>query len=242
VKTLVLMTLLLLSGDEDFAAGTRAYAEGRYPEALEAFTRAEFRAGNGASAELLHNRALAALATGDLRVAEFCAEKAAVRGGPEFAGLREFLFGNAAYARCERAESESALMEADPTALGQAIVHAQTALLYWRMAATSREDWPSARRNVERAILKLEELRKKKEEADKNPKTRQDNPQPDPESQEDPDRNNEEVEEDPDAQELDPSASQLTDLLDLLAKKEAEKRDLRRARQRARSADVERDW
>jgi hypothetical protein len=219
----------------------RAYEEGRFRDALTAFTAAEQAAGDAASGPLLYNRALAALRAGDLRVAESSAEKAAVRGGPELEGLGDFLLGNAAFARAERAKAESALREADPTALARAIAHAATARDAWQRAAASRADWPEARRNVERALLALDDLRKKKEEAEKNRQSKKEQP---PEPPPPPPRPDEEIEQDPTAQ-PDPgelSAAQIAQLLARLDAKEREKRDLRRARQRVRDVAVERDW
>jgi hypothetical protein len=245
---LLVLPLVLLPGGDEFAAGVRAYREGRFREAFEAFSAAETAAGYEASAALLFNRALAALHVGELRVAEISAEKAAVRGGAEFEGIRDFVFANAAFLRCARAEAEADLMDADPTALRRAIVNAESALDLWRRAATSRDDWPEARRNVERAVLKLEELKRKHEEAEKNRKTRKEKgpePEPEPEPERDPESDDpEEVEQDPVPQQ-EPGAlspEELTALLDTLVRKEREKRALRRARQRVRTIDVENDW
>ncbi len=241
MRPLLLSTLLLLPGGDPFAEGVRAYEEGRFRDAYVAFTEAENAAGNAASAELLYNRALAALHVGELRAAEFSAEKSAARGGPEFAGLADFLLGNAAFIACERAEAEANLRDADPTSLGRAISHAQTARDFWQLAALSRPDWPAARRNVERALLKLEKLEQQKAEAEANqaPKTESE-PKPPPE----PDEPTEEIEQDPTLQEAPPELSpeEMNRLLDKLAQMEREKRLLRETWQRMRTANVEKDW
>ena len=235
--------LVLLGGGDEFAAGVRAYQQGHFAEAYEAFSAAEQACGDDATAELLYNRALAALQVGQLRVAEYSAEKAVVRGGAGFAGLREFLFGCAAFARCERAEAEGSMLDADPTAFGRAMAHCVAARDFWQRAAMSRVDWPQARRNAERAAVKLEELRQKKEDADRQRRARvekQPQPQPEPPKTEGP---REEVEQTPVPQQQ--PTGMPPDLLDVLLAKlaqvEKDKRAARRARQRARTG-VARDW
>ena len=85
MRALLWWTLLL--GGGAFGDGVRAYREGRFREALEKFTEAERNAGDDASAELLYDKALAALRAGELLVAEASAGRAADRGGPELAVL-----------------------------------------------------------------------------------------------------------------------------------------------------------
>ena len=243
---LTLMLPLFLLGGDEFAAGVRAYREDRFEDAFAAFARAEASAGHGASAELLSNLALAALRVRKLRVAEFSAEKAAVRGGPEFEPFREFVFGSAAFARCELAKAETELTDPDPTAFGRAIAHAEQARDAWQRAATSRADWPEARRNVERALLALDDLLARKREADRNRRSKREQTArtPDDPEQRDPDALVEEVEQDPVPQQgaTDLPPGHLERLLAMLAEKEKEKRALRRARQQVRSVRVEKDW
>jgi hypothetical protein len=239
---------LLVHGGYALDVGERAYAQRRFPEALAAFTAAEQNLGDAAPVELLINRSLAALGAGDLRVAELCAEKAAARGGEDWFGLRDFLIGCAAYQRAERAEAEAGLLEADPTSFDRALLEAATALRSWRLAAASRNDWPAARRNVERALLKLESLRAAREEARNRQqatkeKTQEQLPEPQPEDPA------EEQGGDLDAQDLtaqqDPrtlSRQQLAQLFEQLAAKEREKRALRRAAQQRSASKVEKDW
>ena len=240
MRTLLVVMLLGLGGG-DFARGLRAYREGRFRDAYEVLTRAVDSAGGRASAALHYDRALAALRAGELREAELSAEKAAVRGGAEHAGLRDFLHGNAAFARCRRAEAEAGLEDPDPTAFARAMVHAHSALRAWQRAAASRDDWPEARRNAERALLALEELEEKRLRAEELQKAKQakkpDEPPPDEEPPEDDER-------DPEAQEEpgELTAEQLARLLDKLGQKEKEKRALRQARRRVRNVEVERDW
>ncbi|MHC5062722.1 MAG: hypothetical protein ACYTG5_01965 [Planctomycetota bacterium] len=245
MRPLLLSLLLLIPGSDDFAAGMKAYAEGRYKEALAAFAAAELAAGNEASPELLYNRALCALRMRRMVEAEYSAEKAAARGGPDFAALCNFLRGNAEYLRCQTAEAEALLVEADPTAYDRALGHARSSLEHWTLAASSRSDWPEARRNAERALLKLEQLVAKREEALANQKKKQATPpQPELEPPEDPTDPEESEEQAPELQlEADPlSLAEVADMLQRLAAKEKEKRDLRRARRQTGAFKVKKDW
>lgn len=205
-------------------------------------------AGESAAPELLYNRALAALSAGALREAEIAAEKAAARGGPEFAALRDFLLGNAAFARCLAAGGQAAAPEAEPFAFDLGLAHAEAARRFWQRAALSREDWPEARRNVERALLELEGLRKKKEEAEKERRARARLPEPPPLQEEpgsrDPLAQGEEAGLAPrfEPQPLDRSADLVERLLERLAQKESEKSALRQAARPERQTGVERDW
>lgn len=240
----LLVAACLGLGADPFAEGVRAYRDGRYEDAHAAFAAAEADAGHGASAGLLHDLALAALRIGRLREAEWSAEKAVVRGGAAFAGFRDFVFGNAAWLRCQQAVAEAGLVDPDPTAFTRAITHGEAARDAWIAAATSRTDWPAARRNVERVQRALEELRDRKAAADAARKARQAGSaeeQPAPAEGEGP---SEEVEQAPELQtdEGALSAAELERLLAQLAAKEREKQALRRATRAARSSEVERDW
>ena len=239
---LLMLPLMLLTAGDEFAEGVRAYREGRYQDALDAFTAAEAAAGDEASPTLLYNLALAALQTGQFRLLEYTVEKAAARGGTEFAELRDFMLGSSAFARCETATAEATLADPDPTALSRATTDCQIALEFWRKAAARRDDWPEARRNVERALRQLEKLQQMLAEAEERAKKEQ--APTDPEEEADPqDEDPDKDEEVPDAQQEPGQLSRddLLQVLNRLAQTELEKRSLRRARQRIRT-DVERDW
>ncbi|MBI3845164.1 MAG: hypothetical protein HY292_11070 [Planctomycetes bacterium] len=244
----VLLWLMMALGIGDFADGVRAYREGRFQEALAAFSRAEKSAGDDASPELLHDKALAALRSDSLSVAEAAAEKAAARGGREFAALRDFLLGNAAFARCLKAAAVASRPEAEPFAFDPAIVYAETAKTFWQRAASSRPDWPEARRNVERALIQLGELKKKKSDAENKKKKNESQPNsPNPKNEPPPDakereQKKEEVETRAEAQKNELSPDQVARLLDRLGEKEREKLALRRSQRRATTTDVEKDW
>ena len=230
-QALTLLALLLFGCSDP---GVKAYGEGRFRDALEAFRSA----GDDAPPARLVNRALAALRAGDLTDSETAAEAAAARGTPEIAALCDFLRGNAAFERCLMTERQASTAAAEPFAFDVAITYARKARGYWQLAAMSRSDWPEARRNVERALLKVDELERKKADREEQQRRKTD-PRPKPKPAPTPD-----AEQDPAVQpqlkELDPD--EVSRLLDKLAEKEEEKRALRRSHRKARMAEVERDW
>ncbi|MHC4973714.1 MAG: hypothetical protein ACYTG3_15420 [Planctomycetota bacterium] len=198
--------------------------------------------GDESSAERLFNRALAALRAGDLSDAEAAAESAATRGTPEIEALCDFVRGNAAFARCRMAERQASTAAAEPFAFDVAITYARKARRLWQLAAMSRPDWPAARRNVERALLKEDELKRKKADREEQQRRRKTDPKPKPRPKPPPESPDAEPDPavDPQLRELAPE--EVLRLLDKLAQKEKEKRALRRSRRKARMADVERDW
>lgn len=229
---------------EPFGAGLVAYREGRFREALDAFVAAERDAGDGAPAELLYDRALAALRAGVLRDAEFSAEKAVARGGRRFVAFRDFLLGNTAFLRCQRAEAETSLIDPDPTAFERAVTHAVNARDAWLDAAERAGGWATATRNAERAQRKLEDLRERQAAAERERRSKE-QPRPEeapaePDAQQPPD----EVEARPEAQrDVDAlTAEQLERLLQRLAENDARKRALRRQRSEAADLRAEQDW
>ena len=135
------IALLAFSCSSDAVrTGERAYREGRFQEALDAFAKAESAAGSRASPELLHNQALAALRAGDLSRAEECARKGATLEGGRLSALADFLLGNAAFSRCEIAEVQASSAEAEPFAFDVAISQAENARNAWERAVVSRGD------------------------------------------------------------------------------------------------------
>lgn len=224
--------------DDPFARGVALYRSGDAQQALAALTEAEQAAGHDASAPLLFDRALAALATGELRVAETCAEKMAARGGATFYGLRDFLLGNAAFIAGERAEAEGALAEADPTALRLAIQHVRKARESWIRALVTREDWPAARRNIARADARLRILEIKRDAAEEARKAKQESNQK--KKQRGPTETEEREAEMQRARVL--STQDIAALLARIEETESEKRRLRRAERSAKQRGVERDW
>ena len=216
-----------------------------------------------ARAITLDASAFDALEAGRLEDAEKTAAEAAREGGADFEARRDFLRGAAAFARSELAEEMSKRPDAEPTALEFAIARAEDALAAWRKAASSREDWPEARRNVERALLRVARLRAEK--ASKDPKNADKPPEPgDPKAPPTPkpgvtppppppalplppppaDGAGMDVAPKPNpvAERPDLSPAEVLRLLDVLRAKDEEKVEKRRTERRVRSADVERDW
>ena len=216
-----------------------------------------------ARANALDASAFEALKAGRFEDAEKTATEAAREGGTDFEARRDFLRGAAAFAKSELAEEMSKRPDAEPTALEFAIARAEDALAAWRTAASSREDWPEARRNVERALLRLARLRAEK--ASKDPKNADKPPEPgDPKAPPlpkpgitppppppalppspppadgtgmDPAPKPSPVAEKPDL-----SPAEVLRLLEVLRAKDEEKVVKRRAERRVRSSDVEKDW
>jgi hypothetical protein len=253
-----LALLLCVAGCDRTAAGIERYRAGLYPEALAAFRDAEQRAGDGASPELLYDHALAAVRAGEPAEVDAAADAAAAHGGPEFAALREFLRGNAAYARAETAEFQADLPMAPPDSLDRAIAHATTARDAWTRAAVARGDWPAAQRNVRRAEILIDHLKEKKAAGGKGDRVAGGRPKPKIVAGEKPPENPDAppLPEPPRPQRDAPSATktaadapvvpltraEVLRLLDRLDAKEREKLDLRRARRAEQPADVEKDW
>ena len=173
-------------------------------------------------------RAVAALRAGDWRGAETRAKELAPP-------LRDFVRGNVAFAHCEMAERQASSPAAEPFAWDVAIRYGERARDFWKHAAMSRPDWPEARRNVERALLKLDELAQKKKETERRRQSDK-KPQPKPKPQGDPQGKDEtqQPKDQPQLQELTPE--QVLRLLDKLAEKEKEKVALRRSHRKVRTS------
>jgi tetratricopeptide (TPR) repeat protein len=237
---------LLAAACDEFAEGERAYREGRFDEARAAFARAEDAAGSRAGAEVAYDRALAALRAGDLRDAEASVTRAESRGGPEFASTAAFLRGNVAFARADLAAIQADTPEAEPFAWDVAILQVENARRAWQIALTERPDradWPEARRNVERALLRAAEFREKKAEAEKRRQRRSDpkpkpKPRPSPKEPDRPETGNDAAK----AKGGELSPEEVAKLLDKLAEKEREKLALRRSHREAQPSGVEKDW
>jgi len=193
-----------------------------------------------------YNRALAALRAGEPRVAANEAERAAALDDGEVHELSIFLLGNTAYAQCLTAERAAGTAAAEPFAFDVAITYGESALGSWSRAAMLRGDWPAARRNAERALRKIRDLRRKKADAEEKQRRRSD-PKPKPKPPKPPPINPEPgktIDKDPNAKvraaELSPE--EVVRLMDRLAEKEQEKLDLRRAERKKRATGAERDW
>lgn len=233
-RYLTIVLVLALTGCDRTSAGRAAYAGGNYQAARDALAAEIADAGDDASAELFYDLALAELALERPAPAREAAERAEAVGGEAFAPLAAFIRGSAAYLQAEAAAEAAAQPGADARAMQWAIALGEDALAAWRFAATTRRDWPAARRNVERALLLLERLR---EQRKGDPNTKQKPPEPKDEPKED-----DKPEEAPSTVETKAlPAGKVFSVLDILGAKQRKKRVERRAARNER-ADVERDW
>jgi len=234
---------LAVAGCDRTAPGREAWDAGRAGDALSAWNAAAAEAGDAASPELLYDLALAALRTGDFALAATSADAAARRGGEAFGPLRDAVHGSVAFARSEAMEVEAGKPGAPPTTMDKAIALAEDALAAWRAAAASRADWPPVRRNVERALLRLERLRERRAEAQRRlapppPPTPPPSPTPPPaipDEQPPPPKT-------PDPASKDLAPAEVLRLLEVLGEKERQKGLVRRAHRNAPGGDVEKDW
>jgi hypothetical protein len=252
VRGRVLVAALLLAACDATSEGRAAYRDGRFSDAHAALSRRA--TDRGASPELLYDAALAALRAGDHAAADAALSRVPARS--DVGGLAAFLRGNVAFARCELAMKQAFAVESEPFAFDVAIAHGRTARDAWIAAATLRAQWPEARRNVERALLALDELERRKAEADpkrkkagrpevrlrpapKKPGKPPNKPPDTQSSTEDKSAGKDGSQDKPEA-ELTPE--EIRRLIERLAEKEKERLRARQARRQEKSADVERDW
>lgn len=217
-----------------FSTALEAYRAGRFEEAAAGFRTTIEREGDAAPAEAHANLALAALRNGGLTEAETAARAAAARDPEGFTAFARFVEGSVAFARCDQSMTQSSGPEAESFALDVALSQAARARDAWRDAACTRGDWPEARRNVERALRRIDELERMKRERDTPPPQQE----PDPPAANDPVAPDRE----PDAALDELPRERVFDLLELLDAKEREKRGLRAKVRAQRPAHAERDW
>ena len=258
-----MLIVLLLASCGDFDAGVAAYDAGRPEDALEVFRALDAEEEGSAAPEVLHNLALSALAARELGEAEKAATRLAGADDLDDAGMGDFLMGNVAFARAGLAADQARAVEAEPFAFEIAIRHTQTAAEAWGRAASTRDDWPAARRNVERALRLGETLREEQQEAARTrdrktaggggarvrpipvdtggPDTGPDGTQtPQPPT---PDAGSEtEPGEAAGVSDVELTPDQVLGLIERLSAKEREKRDVRQEQRRAAQAGVEKDW
>lgn len=156
---LILGVVLLLGHPRaEAAAGFAAIEAGDQAAAAEAYAAAVERK---PTRTLLRNLALAALAADELELAEEAAERQAVEGGSgDDVAWRDFLLGNLAWRRSERAELLARGPVPPAGALEQAIAQTEAAAAAWKAAeGGSGSLWPEAQNNVARAEARLAALR-----------------------------------------------------------------------------------
>jgi hypothetical protein len=195
--------------------------------------------GGGDGARAAHDEAVAALRAGDLPRADAAVRRLAAAGDGAAAAHAAFLRGNVAFAHSEAAEAEAARPGGERTAAEAARVLAEDALAAWRAAAVSRADWPAARRNVERALLRIARLRERSPDRTGKPPPPNDRPPPPPPPAPDPEAAPREA---APLVTTDLPEGSVLGLLETLRQKDRERRSARRAEREARARAGERDW
>lgn len=222
-------------GEDAFRAAVAAYEAGRHAEALAGFRALAAAAGELASPELLGDLALAALRAQRPGDAEPAVQRllAADDAGERARGA--FLSGLCHWQRCDVAEAAAKLQDAEPFAYDVAVKSCRQALAAFLAADAPGAPWPAARRNAERAAVRLAALEKAKDEADAARRSKQEKAPPPPV----PDERKEQEPAPPQ-----PAASQadVADVLERLRQKERQKRVVRAAAQGAAATAGERGW
>ena len=157
-----------------------------------------------------------------------------------FGARAQFLLGNVHYRDCLHAEARASVPGAPAAAFEPALAAIEAARDAWIGAALTQEDWPAARRNVERALIKRAQLLEAQRVAESNRSVRQPDaaPEPTPSSEPAPEGSP------PGAAEPEPlelSPGQLAELLRALDRVQGERDEAREGR-RARAQAVEKDW
>jgi hypothetical protein len=157
---LLLVGVVLLLGHPraEATAGFAAMEAGDPAAAVEAYAAAVEKK---PTRPLLRNLALAALAADEIDLAKKAAERLGVEGGSaDDVAWRDFLLGNLAWRRSERAELLARGPVPPAGALEQAIAQTEAAAAAWKAADEGRSSlWPEAQRNVVRATARLDALR-----------------------------------------------------------------------------------
>lgn len=159
---LLLLGLLLLPGCGRMQEARELAAAGQHAQALALLEQELAAAGAGARPELHVNLGLCALRVGRHERARAAFAAAEAAGGPAYARYGAFLRGQLAFLASRDLEAQAAQPGADPALLEGALMRAEDALAAYRLAARSTPDWPEARRNMERALLRLEALREQR--------------------------------------------------------------------------------
>jgi len=164
--------MLVLTAGGEHERGLQLLREGRYAEAAAAFRNAIDD--GGATAELSYNLALALWKAGMYDQAETAAEQAATLSNGAMSTLRDGLLGNLRYAQAQAARAE------DPQgALGLA----EQARGHYLRGAVRADATPEVARNLERAQVLIEELKKEIEEQEKQEQDKQDQDKQDQDKQ-----------------------------------------------------------
>lgn len=236
----VALLLAAHRGDDAFTRGAAAYEAKDFEAAQSFFERVRAEHGDSAEDAVLVNLALSALASGDVRACESAANRLATRGA-RLSALADFLHGNAAFVAAELSEAEAELMQADPTALRQAIQHIDRARASWLRALRAHGSgaWPAARRNLARADRKRALLELKQEDAEKSRQTKKAR-QKKKKKRKDPGETEERAVRAQKAGDFGPE--DIAAIFERLAASEEQKREIRREHRASKQSGVVRDW
>jgi hypothetical protein len=227
---------------DPFAAAVADYDAGRYRESLTGWQALAAELGPQAPPEVLGNLALAALRGVRLGDAEAAARKLEESASSAERAYAAFLLAHAAYLRSQQAEAAARLPDAEPRAWDAALSSCHAAAAAWMRADTlAAAGWPAAVRNAERAVRRLSELERLRDEAERQkPPAKKEPDQPEQKPQRKPDEKPEE--QDPEMMRTKMSPEEVAKLLLRLEQKDREKRMARTAQQRAGATAGERDW
>lgn len=225
-----------------FAAAVASYDAGRYQESLAAWQALAAELAAEVPPEVLGNLALAALRGFRLGDAETAARKLEESASSAERAYAAFLLAHAAYLRSQQAEAAARLPDAEPRAWDAALSSCRAAVAAWMRADTlAAAGWPAAVRNAERAVRRLAELERLRDEAERQkPPAKKEPDQPEQKPQQKPDEKPEE--QDPEMMRTKMSPEEVAKLLERLGQKDREKRMARTAQQRAGATAGERDW
>ena len=106
-----------------------------------------------------------AIEEGRLGEAERALAQGETAADPALAAQAEFLRGNLSFAQAEARLERAQAALGKPEDWKQAVQRMRAASLHWQAATRARGDWPAARRNVERAERRLEEILELAEQA-----------------------------------------------------------------------------
>ncbi|MHC4923023.1 MAG: hypothetical protein ACYTG4_02955 [Planctomycetota bacterium] len=257
-----LLPVVLLAGCGSAADGVHALREGRDGDAHRILSAAVKEEGDAAGPTLLFNAALAATREGRVdEAARLVARAHESARGPLVVACAD-LAAHVAWERSLLAEQRAAAPDSDPALLDEAVLRTEEALYHWKaVAAAVRRDRAEVRRNAERAVLRLEDLRSRGRNSRKvgrNGPGAPPAPVPAPSSTDSskkpprvrpravpvvPPNSGEPPPTDPGApvtREL--PGDRVLGLLESLGAMEREKRAVRRSRRKERTRSVERDW
>ncbi|MFT7620304.1 MAG: tetratricopeptide (TPR) repeat protein [Planctomycetota bacterium] len=220
------------------------YKGGQFKESYVAFEEIASAVDDDARGAAYFNVGLAAYQAGRLVAAEVAFEKADAWGHGDFGDLHGFMNATIEFARCLRGEVLSKRVEAGLPAFDIAIAAGQRAQLAWEEVILQSPDWQPAKRNLERTLMKLADLERRRQEFVKKSKknsTPKDNPaaEKDGKSKEE---KKQDFEEQVDANLTALMSNEVGEVLKLIKKKEAQKKKLRLKQRTKTTSSRGRDW